>query len=240
MVEKTWWNLKIIKNDIAQKQHGIIKCDRNVWNVLHVWKKTHTHTCTHMYWNTFEPSGRRHENACKITERKNGNTATARATVNNNTTSTTVAAAAGRACSWFCICICCKYVCLCAIADGRTFDICVEYALVLWWTCVQTRSQKFKSKHRYSAHGIQTTFIVFGIFHSFFSKCCHFLKSILFVGRTVSDLFFLVVHDSRFFILHIFVSHQNSNTLTHSQIYCAYYTYMRINLLRSGLKLNGW
>lgn len=130
MVEKTWWNLKIIKNDIAQKQHGIIKCDRNVWNVLHVWKKTHTHTCTHMYWNTFEPSGRRHENACKITERKNGNKATARATVNNNTTSTTVAAAAGRACSWFCICICCKYVCLCAIADGRTFDICVEYALV--------------------------------------------------------------------------------------------------------------
>lgn len=36
--------------------------------------------------------GRRHENACKIAERKNGNTA--RATVNNNATTTTVAVAA--------------------------------------------------------------------------------------------------------------------------------------------------
>lgn len=76
-------------------------------------KKERIHT--HMYWNTFEPSGRRHENACKITERKNGNTARARATVNNNTTTTTTAAAvAGKDCSWFCICVSVSVVCMCA------------------------------------------------------------------------------------------------------------------------------
>lgn len=34
-----WWKKRdeiFQKKSIAQKQHGIIKCDRNVWNVLHV------------------------------------------------------------------------------------------------------------------------------------------------------------------------------------------------------------
>lgn len=142
---------KIIKNthNVAQKQHGIIKCDRNVWNVLHVRKKRNAHT--YMLENI--ERGRRHENACKITEQKNGNTA--RATVNNNTTAAAAAVATFAAESLVRILslqlVRYLHVCLCAMADGRTVKYHYEtirvhlqrYALVLRLTnvCANVKSK---------------------------------------------------------------------------------------------------
>lgn len=124
----------VMKFKNHKKQHGIIKCDRNVWNVLHVWKKSaHRHklACIGVHW---AQCGRRHENACKITERKNGNTARTRATVNVNNKKNHLPMlllllllllkelAVGS------VSVSVVWVLVCAIADGRIVDVCVENA----------------------------------------------------------------------------------------------------------------
>lgn len=208
----------------------------------HIHTNTHTFACIGVHW---AERGRRHENVCKITDRKNGNTARARATVNSNNKLLLLEELAVGSVSVSVVC-----VFKCAIADGRTVDICVENALVLRLVslCIsaQSKIQNPKSRHRYSFHVIQTTLYLCLLERFTTAKVVefHFLKLILLVGRTISP-FVRCADDSRLCILHKFVNHQNSNTFAHSHIPSltaqVYYAHnIRMNLLRSEPKLNGW